>query len=307
MKYWIPLFGVPQVVHSDEGEVDATIVENMCRMLGIRKTRTMVYSPKSNGCNEAFNGTLGTLIRTGLQGQDVQDWHLIIPFVVNAYNNLVHSATGYAPAVLVFGKQISNHIIPLIPQTDPIISKSKYLQALRRGQALNWQITHSKLLREKRERNSKFSSHINRFEVGDFVLVKRKGAPAKSLLNGKKGTKHLMPYEGPYRVIKRTTSTLEVVLWKDDYDTCEKLGFKHQGPLIKVVKKFVSPDQCKPFVGNLMTTPVYSDTTINSFLQSLGYAGAAPAAAAATGQSTNKDMNHLRSRASRARRRPTIF
>ena len=275
MQYWIPLFGVPQTLHSDEGETDATIIINLCSMLNVEKSRGPVFSPQSDGNVEALNKTLGMMIRSELQGKDVQDWHLLIPFMMNAYNNLVHTATGYTPATLVFGRNISNHIIPLVPLGNPIISKSRYLQALRRGQSLNWQITHAKLLEDKKARNARFKQRENRFEVGDYVLIKRKSAPSKSALQGNKGTKHLMPYEGPFKVIKRTTSTLEVISWDDDPAIRDQISLKHHGPLLRITKRFVSPNQCKPYIGDLSTVPVYSDSTINKFLASLGYATAA--------------------------------
>ena len=200
MTYWIPVFGVPQQLHSDQGETDATIIENMCSILGITKTRTPAYTPAAKGANEAFNKTLGTLIKVGLPEYDIKDWHILLPFFVNAYNNLPHTSTQYAPAELTFGKLLSHHVVPLVAPDHPIIEKSDYLKALRKGQEYHWKICHDREVQNKLSRCQNMPKKENRFLVGDYVLIKIKGPRLSKI----KGTKHLPNYSGPFKVIATT-------------------------------------------------------------------------------------------------------
>ena len=195
ITHWIPIFGTPKAIHSDQGgDTDATLIANLCATLNIRRSRTPSYAPWANGASEAANKSVGTLIRTGLPGQDTSKWHLLLPFLTNAYNSLIHTQTGFSPSELTFGKNISNHIVPLIPIDHPIISKSQYLSTLIKGQTINWQIVHNKLDNAKEKRSLASKHHESRFDIGSFVLLKQHLLKAPK---HDKGTKHLFRYKGP--------------------------------------------------------------------------------------------------------------
>lgn len=56
---YVLVHGVPEVVHSDQGrQFEAEIVQRLCQLLGIKKTRTAPYNPKSDRMVERFNRTL---------------------------------------------------------------------------------------------------------------------------------------------------------------------------------------------------------------------------------------------------------
>ena len=98
-------FGVPRVVVSDNGkEFVNKVVEEVNRQMGVQIRHTAPFAPWQNGRNERFNGTMIRLIRR-LPQEFRRQWDAYLPLVLMAYRACVHSATGYSPNMLVFGRE----------------------------------------------------------------------------------------------------------------------------------------------------------------------------------------------------------
>ena len=77
----------------------------MCRLLGIQKTRTMSYNPKSDGIVERLNRTLLQMLSVFVS--DNQDnWDDHVPFVMMAYRSTCNDSTSYSPNKFMFGREI---------------------------------------------------------------------------------------------------------------------------------------------------------------------------------------------------------
>ena len=56
---FVSCFGVPRQIHSDQGtNFESNVMAEICKLLGIEKTRTTPLHPKSDGQVERFNRTL---------------------------------------------------------------------------------------------------------------------------------------------------------------------------------------------------------------------------------------------------------
>ena len=95
-----------QHIHTDQGrECESKILQIMCKMLGVNKTRTTSYHPQSDGwverCNRALKDILAKLINSSQN-----DWDVWIPHVLFAYRTAVHASTGVTPDRMLYGREV---------------------------------------------------------------------------------------------------------------------------------------------------------------------------------------------------------
>ena len=56
VRHFLTKFGVPRIIHTDQGRnFESRLFAETCKLLGIKKTRTTVYHPQSDGMVERFN------------------------------------------------------------------------------------------------------------------------------------------------------------------------------------------------------------------------------------------------------------
>lgn len=95
-------FGVPKIIATDLGtEFTSNTFTSMCKLLKIEKLNSTAYHHESIGALENSHKQLGGYLNIWSWKTSWSQW---VPFWTFSHNNTVHSATGYAPAELVFGK-----------------------------------------------------------------------------------------------------------------------------------------------------------------------------------------------------------
>jgi len=91
---------------SDRGaEFEGHIFQEVCELLGVDKLRTTAYKPSTNGALERMHRTLNTMLGK-IVDEKQKDWDVHVAYVMTAYNATVHSATGFTPNRLVFGREM---------------------------------------------------------------------------------------------------------------------------------------------------------------------------------------------------------
>ena len=93
MDIWLPRYGFPLFLHSDQGkEFDNAMIHKLSELLGTVKTKTTPYHPRSDGLVERFNRTLLAMLAMFVS-QEHDNWDDLLPFMMLAYNTTVHTTT----------------------------------------------------------------------------------------------------------------------------------------------------------------------------------------------------------------------
>lgn len=99
-------YGLPESLHSDRGsQFTSDLLQEMAQQLGIRKTETPAYNPKSNPVERIHRDLERAL--TALVEQSPRHWEDRLPQVLFAMRTAVSRTTGFAPYQLLFGRDPS--------------------------------------------------------------------------------------------------------------------------------------------------------------------------------------------------------
>ena len=81
-----------------------SVIEEMCKILGIMRLQTMPYHPQTNGLVETSHQMIMQMIRK--LGEDKKaDWPSHLVEIVHAYNANHSAVMGYSPHYLMFRRR----------------------------------------------------------------------------------------------------------------------------------------------------------------------------------------------------------
>ena len=195
-------YGVPAYLHSDQGaNLCSTVVQELCRLLGIHRTRTSAYHPEGNGQVERMNRTVENMLAKVI-AEDQQNWDLYLPKVLLAYRTSIHEVTGFTPYHLVFGQSpqlpidvITGHVDNKKSQSYPQFVKQTH-GYLKRAYTMARQ-----RLTQQHQRRKQFHDKDGTAEelyIGDVVWLY---TPVVKRGNTRKFSSF---WKGPYTIVDKT-------------------------------------------------------------------------------------------------------
>lgn len=177
LNHFVVHYGYPHRLHSDQGaNFEGKLIKELCRMVGMEKSRTTPFHPQCNGICERFNRTLLNMLGT-LEPIQKTDWKSYIGPLVHAYNCTRHDTTSFSPYQLMFGRNPRlpiDVVFGLVDSEEEEQSYGKYIQLLKEKLKYSFELA-SRSSRKAQNRQKQYydqKAHAAVLAVGDRVLVK---------------------------------------------------------------------------------------------------------------------------------------
>lgn len=163
----------------------------------MKKIFTTTYNPQANIVERAHR-TLNAYLRAfTTKNEDI--WHNLLKYATFAYNNSIHSTTGYTPHELAHGFkiQIPSHL----SKPKLTYNYESFADMTRNNIARALELAKEHLLSKKLQNKQYYDSNARELDINidDLVLIKSQV----------KKHKFQNIYDGPYRVIDISESYVE--------------------------------------------------------------------------------------------------
>jgi transposase InsO family protein len=165
-------YGTPNTVLTDQGaNFLSDVFRSTCKLLKIKKIQSTAFHPETNGGLERSHRVLAEYLRHYIR-EDQSNWDEWIPFAMFTYNTTEHTATGYTPFELVFGRK-STLPSALMDSPSPQYNYDDYVTELKNRLQTAHQVAKENLLSSKARSKEHFDRETERLElqVGDRVLL----------------------------------------------------------------------------------------------------------------------------------------
>ena len=174
-------YGCPKKLHSDcAANFTGQVIAEMCRLFGIQKTKISAYHPQGDGKVERMMRTLLSMLSKYLEDNH-DEWDVHLPLLMLGYRSHEHSALGYSPYFLMFGREPR---LPVEAELEvPVATRSQtvadYVDKLRE----NLRVAHKHALvtsDASHEKNKRFyDKKLNEFDYkqGDLVFLYKAVVP----------------------------------------------------------------------------------------------------------------------------------
>ena len=170
-------YGFPSRLHSDQGrDFESRVIQELCNLLEIKKSRTTPYHPQGNGQVERFNQTLLKMLGT-LENEKKEHWREYVAPLVHAYNCTRNDATGMSPYFLMFGREARLPIdlkLGVAPDTESATSHRRYAQKLRDRLKQAHKLASDMAEKRAAANKARYDGKVRECTIlpGDRVLVK---------------------------------------------------------------------------------------------------------------------------------------
>ena len=174
---FISKFGVPLFIHTDQGSsFESKLFQEICQILGIKKTRTTKARPQSDGMIERLNRTILNML-SAFVSEHQRDWDQYVPLVMMAYRSSVHDSINTSPSKMMFGREIRLPIDLIFgepgSESDRTVYGTQYANDLRDrlNEVHEFARNRMRVASDAMKRKYDIKSNLKVFQVGDVVWV----------------------------------------------------------------------------------------------------------------------------------------
>ena len=193
--------GIASEILTDQGTCFMSRVLTMLyKWLNVKRIRTSVYHPQTDGLVERFNQTLKKMLKK-LVDVDGREWHQLIPYVLFAIREVPQASTGFSPFELLYGRQ-PRGLLDLAKEAwenQPTTHRSvlEHVEQLQARAGKIWPLVREHMQQAQREQSRTYNrgAALREFQVGEKVLV----------LVPTSECKFLAKWQGPYEIVEKVS------------------------------------------------------------------------------------------------------
>jgi RNase H-like domain found in reverse transcriptase/Reverse transcriptase (RNA-dependent DNA polymerase)/Integrase zinc binding domain len=222
---------VSQLISDRAPNFLSAFMQEIYKLLGVKKLQTVAWNPQANGLAERNMSTIKTMLRINI-GKFPKQWDTYVNFICFAYNSAPHATTKETPYFLLTGRDV---IFPWDTLIEPIKTNTEFNNQETYNIAVRLQeaITRVKLLIAKSEIKQKVRFNLKskpaKFKVTDKVYLR----VPPSLVGISPGLQ--VKYKGPYRITHKTgDKTFQITeiygAQQSQYVTSNRLKICHDMP-----------------------------------------------------------------------------
>lgn len=194
LKYNFP----SRLISDNASNFNSKVIQELTKILNVKKIFSTPYHPQSN-IVERGHRTLNAYLRA-FTAKNRDAWHELLKFAMFAYNNSVHSTTGYTPHELAHGFKIKIPNNLFKPKTT--YNYDNLADFIRNNIANSLELAKEHLYNRKMANKAQYDKNLKPIEIktGDFVYVKTQN----------KSEKFQDVYEGPFEVLDSYDNYVEI-------------------------------------------------------------------------------------------------
>ncbi len=166
------IYGAPRILQTDQGaNFVSEVFRTTCKILRIKKIQSTAFHPESQGGIERSHRVLAEYLRHYVD-EDQMNWDHWVSFATYSYNTTKHSATGFTPFELLFGR-LSTVPSAINGPPEPQYNYDNYVSELKsRLQTVHYQARQNLLAsKDKSKEYYDQATGETKLKVGDKVLL----------------------------------------------------------------------------------------------------------------------------------------